>query len=115
MPSSAQAHYGDGSWIWNDYFGPWQMKRCIWYGSGEACSGWNYWPSMFVNRWESRSSILAGFENTARIRGVLAQWAATYIVHTGDVSMGGYLRGMDLMYQGTDPIYFYDSHAGFYT
>lgn len=111
-PSTAKAHVGDGSWIWNGNFGNYYMKSCYWYSVGEACSGWNYWPAMYVNRWESRSSCLAGFESTSHIRGVLADLTGTYWVHTSDVSMGGYLRGMDLFYKGTDPIYFYDSHAG---
>jgi hypothetical protein len=79
----------DGSFGW---LGPGHYDAsCVWYYGQASCSGWNYWSIVSINRDEQNGTILLGFENHERIRGVyVAEDQASRLVTPGELSMPRY-------------------------
>jgi hypothetical protein len=84
FPTSAAA----GEWFYYNYVGPGENNGvCIWYTSLGACSGWNYWFCIKTHV-DSGGTVLIGYENTDRIRGVYRSAGGTAQVFPSDVGIG---------------------------
>jgi hypothetical protein len=96
FPSSAAA----GEWFYYNYVGPGENNGvCIWYPSQSACGGWNYWFCIKTHV-DSGGTVLIGYENNDRIRGVYRSAGGTAQVFPSDVGMGGYLMAQDTWWSG---------------
>lgn len=96
-------------WIWGpDWLGPGvSAGPCIWYWSQATCSGWNYWDLVDVDK-HTGGTVLLGFENNARIRGIVATGNYPYWVWADDLGMGGYILAHDTSWDsggGFNPAY----------
>ena len=65
---------------------------CIFYYPGSACSGWNYWAYVGIDKING-GTVHLGFQNNSWIRGVfLTGWQNTFFT-PGEAGCGGcYLR-----------------------
>jgi hypothetical protein len=96
VPGSAGAWEFYGQVGIGKYSGP-----CIFYWNMARCSGWNYWGVGSCTDY-SGGTILCGFENTSRIRGVYLS-AGQYIAQQPfDLGMGGYLLAHGTWWSGAD-------------
>jgi hypothetical protein len=94
-------------WVWGpNWLAPGvSAGPCIWYWSQATCSGWNYWDLADVNH-HSGGEVLLGFENNARIRGIIASgYGVTSHVWADDLGMGGYILAHDTSWSTFGPPY----------
>lgn len=85
------------------YLTPTYSANCY-YGSSEACSGFNYWDYNIVQTGGSDGAgtyILAGFDTTTVIRGVrmYASQGPKYLT-TAQFNMNAYARAMSILWVG---------------
>jgi len=103
FPSSASAWQ---QWFWTGNLGPGDYDPdCIWYYGRAVCSGWNYWDDNTLERESQNATILLGYENNSRIRGVyVGPEQFRRVVYPGDLGMGGYLKAHATWWSGTENV-----------
>lgn len=94
LPTSAATWEFNGRVGIGYYSGP-----CIFYWNMARCSGWNYWGVGSCTNYDG-GTILCGFENTNRIRGIYLS-AGQYVANTPyNLGMGGYLLAHGTWWSG---------------
>jgi len=96
--SAAASH---GGWHYGpNWIGPGTADGpCIWYWSQAACSGWNYWHTLYTYN-QQGGQILSGYENNARIRGIYINGGGSAFIFPSSVSMSGYLLAHGTYWSG---------------